>query len=130
MEMPKKTVWVVDDIHEMSSLFSDYLKAVGYSVETFSDGKTVIDKLNKLGKEHSVGAILSDICMKPVNGLEVLKQVHQIDPKLPVVLMSSLPISDSQIQQTGTTAFSFLQKPFLLSNLNSVMSRAVSSGGR
>lgn len=120
-----KAVWVVDDSEEMRSLYSDFLKAMGFEVTSYSNGKDALEKLKELGDQHNIGAIVSDVCMQPINGFEVLKSIRQQDPTLPVVLMSSFPVSDTEIRKTGYAANSFLQKPFPLNSLASVIHSAM-----
>jgi DNA-binding NtrC family response regulator len=126
--MHGKNVWVIEDTKEMLSLFKDFLSTLGYQVSAFANGKEAVERLGNLGTHHDVGVVLSDVCMSPVNGLEVIREVNKIDPHLPVVLMSSLPAEDTQ-KEAMVVPFSYLQKPFPLTNLAAVVESALKRNG-
>ena len=70
-------------------------------------------------------AIVSDIDMPYMNGIQFLQNVRQRDPDVPVVLMTGNPEIESAVQAVAHGALQYLIKPVDLSDLRKVVARAV-----
>ena len=75
----KHKIIVVDDDPEM--LLRDFLTSRGYSVSTVSSAAGALETLNK-GGASAPDLIISDIHMRPMNGLELAKQVKALREEL------------------------------------------------
>ena len=117
----KDAIVVVDDEPEMRSLLSDFLRSRGYSVECFSSATDFLDNLG----HREVKAVVSDIHMKPMDGIELLKSVKKTRPEIPVVLMTAFSDSHDETMAKAEGAFGYLAKPFPLSALNDLLYRAI-----
>jgi CheY-like chemotaxis protein len=114
-------VLLVDDQPELRRFLARYLTRIGFEVLEAHDGVAGLELLH----QHRVDAVLSDIRMPRMGGLALLEALLNLDPNLPLVLMSgSDEVQDAETaRQLG--AFDFLPKPINLMRLISAMTRAV-----
>ncbi len=83
--MGKKKILVVDDELEFVNMIKLRLEANDYEVMTASDGKEALDKV----KKHTPDAVLLDILLPGMNGLEVLKKIRSDHKNLPVFIITA-----------------------------------------
>jgi CheY-like chemotaxis protein len=83
--MKKKKILVVDDELAFLDTIKNRLEANNYKVVTASSGKVALDKVEK----DKPDAILLDILMPGLDGLEVLKKIRKKDKNLPVFIVSA-----------------------------------------
>jgi CheY-like chemotaxis protein len=88
----------------------DVLESAGYTVELARDGSEAIERLRHLG--DGVRLILLDLTMPMLGGVETATELRQIQPEVPIVVMSGY--GDIEVmQQFGELAIDdFLPKPF------------------
>lgn len=83
--MDKKKILVVDDEQEFLNMIRLRLEASDYDVITALDGKEALEKL----KKHKPDAVLLDILLPGMNGLEVLKKIRSENRSLPVFIITA-----------------------------------------
>jgi CheY-like chemotaxis protein len=94
--MDKKTkILVVDDEVDARSLFNDLFSRKGYDVESASGGIEALEMVNKINAD----AVLLDIRMPVMDGLEVLSKLKQKKPELPVVMLTAYGYDDNLINK-------------------------------
>ena len=81
-----RRVLVVDDDKLIRTMLSDFLTEAGYVVDTAEDAKQALERL-----AEPYDAMLSDIMMPGVSGLELLQQVRARSPQLGVFLLTAYP---------------------------------------
>ena len=116
------TLLVIDD--EPNVLFS--LEASlrdEYEVVTAATGRQGID----LARKTAPDAVLLDVRLGDMSGLEVFEQIRAIDPLLPVVLMTAYTTTQTAIEATKRGAFEYLLKPVDLHQLQEVVGRALAA---
>lgn len=104
----KSAILVVDDDPSVLESTSRLLSAFGYLV---SPCRNATDAAMKL-REHDVRAVLTDIMMPEVTGLQFLEQVHSFNPEIPVIMMTAYAELNMTIDAIRKGAFDFLLKPF------------------
>ncbi len=92
-----------------------------YDVVACSSGK---EALSKFSTEHFV-AVLSDVKMPGMTGIEVLDNIHNIEPELPVILMTAYAEIDIAVSAVKKSAFDFIIKPFQVDALFETVNRAI-----
>ena len=104
-----KEIVLLDD--EASVLFALklLLEALGFSVHDFSDPHLALEYV---GSDKIADLFLCDLKMPKMNGLEVLKRVRELAPKLSFVLMSAHAGRDEIDTAQALGAAGFLAKPF------------------
>ena len=114
-------VLVVDDKQMMRDSVGSMLQRAGYSVVVASDGAGALSMVAK----HRPAAVITDLKMPEMDGLELLGKLRQADDQLPVVLMTAYGSVNDAVSAMKRGAFDFIQKPFEGDQLVMVMRRAV-----
>ena len=114
-------ILVVDDKQMMRDSVGATLQRAGYQVISACDGAAA---MNLLGK-HRPAAIVTDLKMPEMDGLELLARLRQADDLLPVILMTAYGSIEEAVQAMKDGAFDFIQKPFEGEQLVMTVRRAV-----
>jgi len=115
------SVLVVDDepaVLESSSLL---LKEYGYNVTSSSGAEDAI----RTFQENSFDVVLTDIVMPSVSGIDLLRQVHELNPTTPVILMTAYADMEKVLDAIKIGAFDFIIKPFTAELLVHSVEKAV-----
>jgi EAL domain-containing protein (putative c-di-GMP-specific phosphodiesterase class I) len=114
-------VLVVDDEAPIARLLGRVLSANGYDVRMAGDGRSAVDLLS----EVAFDAVLSDIDMPRLGGIELLQIVRDRDLDGPVVLMTGHPDLKTAVQAVEHGALQYLVKPIDNAQLSAAIARAV-----
>ena len=106
-------IMVVDDDKQVLSLTSLLLSEYGYQTVPFRDAAEALEHLQK----NRVDLVLSDISMPVISGIELLARIHDIEPELPVILMTGYTDFDKAVDAVKMRAFDFILKPFRTDHL-------------
>ncbi len=106
--MKSEKIIVVEDNDTMRLGIVDSLKSEGYSVVAFENG---VDALKDFKSEQASLAII-DLKMEPLNGIEVLNQIKDINPETEVIMISAYGTIDDAVKAMQLGAVDFLTKPF------------------
>lgn len=117
----KKTVWVVDDDRSIRWVLERALKQADMEVETFDNAKKVLQEINS----RTPNAIITDIRMPGIDGLELLSQLNDQAPSLPVIIMTAHSDLDSAVSAYQGGAFEYLPKPFDVDDAIELVNRAI-----
>jgi|HubBroStandDraft_1064217.scaffolds.fasta_scaffold26048_4 CheY-like chemotaxis protein len=109
-------ILVVDDEEALIRVIARSLRAAGSEVATASDGMRAVD----LVANAPFDAIVSDIDMPRMNGIQFLQNLRQRDADVPVVLMTGNPNVESAVQAVAHGALQYLIKPLDLAELHKV----------
>ena len=101
-------ILLVDDEKSVSSTVGLFLKKEGYTVEEASNGPDAVDRL----KIKFFDLVITDLKMKPMDGLEVLRQAKGINPMTEVVVMTAYGTVESGVEAMKLGAYDYIQKPF------------------
>ncbi len=114
-------IWVIDDDHAIRWVLEKALKQAGMTVQSFDNANGILERL-----EHETpSAILTDIRMPGVDGLQLLEQINEKHPELPVIIMTAHSDLDSAVSAYQGGAFEYLPKPFDIDEATELVSRAV-----
>lgn len=116
-----KTVWIIDDDESVRWVLERALKGAELEVACFSSGEHVMERLT----HRQPDAIISDIRMPGIDGLELLKQVHAKYPSLPVIIMTAHADLDNAVAAFQDGAFDYLPKPFDIDDAVHMALRAI-----
>lgn len=86
MDTVKKKILVVDDEPDVVDVIKLRLEASGFEVVVAYDGKEALDRVVR----ENPAAVLLDIMMPEVDGLNVLKRIRERDKKLPIFMITGL----------------------------------------
>lgn len=101
-------VLVVDDEPMLLEAHSKILRKAGFSVESCLSGN---DALGVIERSGDIEAIVTDISMPGISGIELLRQVRLRDADLPVLLMSGMPTVESATKAVEYGALRYFVKP-------------------
>lgn len=79
----------------------------------------------QLVRNRSPDAVICDIRLPDLNGLEVYNQIREIDPRVPVIMITAYATTDTAIEAMKRGAFEYLLKPLDLPQLRDVVQRAL-----
>ncbi|MBM4273648.1 MAG: sigma-54-dependent Fis family transcriptional regulator [Deltaproteobacteria bacterium] len=101
------TILVVDDEPQILQVISGILLDEGLEVLTAGDGETAL----KMAAAETPDLVLLDIALPGMDGLEVLKEMKNRHPSLPVVMVSAYGSVENAVKATRLGAYDFIEKP-------------------
>jgi DNA-binding response OmpR family regulator len=123
--MPKARIVVVEDDPAIRRGVVDVLRASGYDVAEAADGAKGYEEAVRLG----VDLILLDLLLPKRDGLEVLADLRQIRPTLPVIVLTARGTEEDRVRGLKMGADDYVVKPFsareLLARVEAVLRRSV-----
>ncbi len=114
-------VWVVDDDSSIRWVLERALSQAGIDNESFADADQL---LSRIAREQP-DVIISDIRMPGTDGLELLSQINETYPQLPVIITTAHSDLDSAVASYQRGAFEYLPKPFDLDEVIAITERAL-----
>ena len=114
-------ILVVDDDWHNREMLGEALQRAGFHVVLASG---VVEAMETAGG-RDFDAIMSDIKMSPLSGMDLLQRFRDSSPETPVVLLTAFGSLETAIQAMKQGAFDYITKPVNLDELALVMNRAV-----
>ncbi len=115
------TILVVDDKEMMRESVCETLRRAGMEVVGAEDGERAL----QLAAQKRPDAVVSDLRMPGMDGLELLRRLKEVDEDLPVVLMTAFGAVDTAIRAMKLGAFDYITKPFEGDELVIAVKRAI-----
>ena len=116
-------VLLIDDEEMIRKMASAALDAAGYRVLTASDGETALSILSE--HRHEISAIVLDMMMPGLSGLQTLDQILQISPRVKVIASSGLRTIQRETEALQRGAIAFLPKPYSDQQLLKLLSQSL-----
>ena len=104
---------VVDDGPEMAALIADDLRQRGYRVSAVTSGRDAL----RLLRTERVHALVTDLRMPELDGLELLRRSQELDPSRPVIVMTAFETLDTAMEASEFGALHYIVKPFPVGRL-------------
>jgi DNA-binding NtrC family response regulator len=121
--MSQGRILLVDDEPSLRRVMTRSLVRAGFEVSQAPDGRVALE----LARAGQFDAVISDVRMPGMGGLELVDRLQRELPSLPVVLVSASTELESRRHALGLGAFDFLRKPLELRKLHEATSRAVAA---
>ena len=102
------SVWILDDDRSIRWVLEKSLSKTGMRTECFENGDELLHRL----AQESPDAIISDIRMPGISGLDLLSTIQEKHPDLPVIIMTAHSDLESAVSSYSRGAFEYLPKPF------------------
>ncbi|MFG0805507.1 nitrogen regulation protein NR(I) [Pseudomonas fluvialis] len=115
-----ETVWIVDDDRSIRWVLEKALQQEGLNTQCFDSADGVLNRLTR----QQPDVIISDIRMPGTSGLDLLAEIRQMHPRLPVIIMTAHSDLDSAVASYQGGAFEYLPKPFDVDEAVSLVKRA------
>jgi nitrogen regulation protein NR(I) len=117
----RKQVLIVDDEPNLRKILSAQLSRDGYEVMTAEDGEQGLALL----KEHHIDLVITDLKMPKVDGMTLLRKALELEPELPVVLITAHGTIDTAVEALKSGAFDFVTKPFDKDEVRQIVAKAL-----
>jgi two-component system, NtrC family, response regulator AtoC len=115
------SILVVDDERSIRFGITEWARDAGYLPFEAASGREALERL----RESVVDAIILDLRLGDVDGLQVLKRVREEDPGVPVIMLSAHANFDHVVQAIKLGAFWFLSKPLDTEQLGALLQLAL-----
>jgi two-component system, cell cycle sensor histidine kinase and response regulator CckA len=106
----KGLILLIDDEPVVREVGLQLLEYHGFTVLTAEDGRAGLELFRRHAGE--IACVFLDLTMPHMSGQEVYREIHQISPETPVILMSGYNEKEATGQFAGKGLAGFLQKPF------------------
>jgi two-component system phosphate regulon sensor histidine kinase PhoR len=117
----KKKILIVDDEVNVCKSIRQALLCDDYEIDTALSGEEALKKETE--KVYDVFVV--DLMMPGISGLDLLQSLKSKNPSAKVIMITGYPTSKNTVQSMQLGAFDYLPKPFLPSDLRSLIARAV-----
>ncbi len=114
-------VWVIDDDRSIRWVLDRALSQAGIPITAFNTADQAMHHLH----DEAPMAIITDVRMPGMSGLEFLQSVHENHPQLPVIIMTAHSDMQATVASFEQGAFEFLPKPFDVDDAVAVVKRAI-----
>ena len=121
MDITANQILIVDDEPEMCSLLSDILKDEGYETETAISGEKALARMG----ERDFAVVITDLNMKGMPGMTLLKHIKQRHLDTNVIIMTGFGSIESAIEAMKDGAYDYVTKPVKSDQLAVITKKAV-----
>ncbi len=121
--MTLPTILIADDDRSIRTVLTQALGRAGYQVRSSSNAAT----LWRWVEEGEGDLVITDVVMPDENGLDLIPRIKRIRPDLRIIVMSAQSTLMTAVKAAQRGAFEYLPKPFDLTELLSVVSRALAT---
>ena len=118
---PSPLVIIVDDDQAMRDSLSDYFYHANYAVKAYSNGKDMLLELNN----HHASVIICDLKMPNMDGMSVLKNLHNKEKKPPLIMVTAHGNISIAVEAIKNGAYDFIAKPFNPKDLQKMVDQAI-----
>jgi two-component system C4-dicarboxylate transport response regulator DctD len=106
--MPEGHVLFVDDEASMRAAVTQWLELAGFELIVQDNALSALGKLSA----DFPGVLVTDLKMEGIDGLELLRRSHAMDPELPVVVITGHGDVETAVEAMRLGAYDFIEKPF------------------
>jgi nitrogen regulation protein NR(I) len=117
-------ILIIDDDDQLRRSFEKLLAAEGFSVSSAPSGEKGLQLLS----ENLPDLVILDMRLPGMNGLETYRAIHDVEPKLPVIIMTAYGTTETAIEATKMGAFDYVLKPFDIPDMLTVIREALEAG--
>lgn len=122
--MAGKQIMIVDDEETVSEVVRQFLSIIGFDAEVFSNPKLALEAFRE--SPHLWEAVISDLTMPEMTGMDLACEIHRIDPSIPFLLTSGFESEDTTSETMAREISAFLPKPFQLDELEHALRKVIS----
>ena len=112
-------VMVIDDEKIVGQMVKASMEQDGYIVESFLNAKPALDRL----KEEDFAVVITDLKMKGIDGMEVLRIIKTEYPHIKVIMITAFASLDSAVEAMRGSVDAFFAKPVKINNLKACVSQ-------
>ena len=117
-------ILIIDDDDQLRRSFEKLLRQEGYEVRSAASGETGLQHVRK----EMPDLVMLDMRLPGMNGFETFKHLHDLEPKLPVIIMTAYGTTETAIEATKMGAHDYILKPFDIPDMLKVVRQALEAG--
>jgi CheY-like chemotaxis protein/anti-sigma regulatory factor (Ser/Thr protein kinase) len=110
-------ILVVDDEEDVRGTLSEMIEGLDYQVMVAENGKEALERI----KTEKIDLVITDLSMPKMNGLELIVNSKQINPNIPIAVISAFGNVENTTYALTRGAFSFIAKPFKISQIKELI---------
>jgi nitrogen regulation protein NR(I) len=115
------TILIIDDDDQLRKSFNKLLMEEGYHCKSAASGEAGL----KVIREEIPDLVILDMRLPGMNGFETFQAIHEMEPKLPVIIMTAFGTTETAIEATKMGAFDYILKPFDIPDILIVIKQAL-----
>ncbi len=115
------SILVVDDEKSMRDFLELMLLKEGYTVNLASDGQEALKFIDK----EDFDLVITDIRMRNINGIDVLKRTKERNPNTPVIMISAYATAETAVEAMKEGAYDYIPKPFKIGEFKRIIKDAL-----
>jgi DNA-binding NtrC family response regulator len=119
----KPKILLIEDDASIAASLPKVLSAEGYDVAVCARGDGGLER----ARDHSHDVVVTDLRLPGLGGMELVRRLHTIKPKQPIILMTAHGTTETAIEATKLGACDYLLKPFEADELLDMVAAAVAS---
>ncbi len=119
--MKKSVILLIDDDDSLRRVMEFSLTEAGHTVQTAASGEDGL----RLFEKGTFDAVITDITMPGMSGMEVLAKVRQRVPTIPVIVITAYGTIESAVEAMKQGAFDYITKPFNRDELRLTLEKAI-----
>ncbi len=105
---PEKRLFIIDDEKTLLAVLQEFLQQFGLTVFPYES----MPDLKKELEDKRPHAVLLDIVLPGISGIEILKAIKKIDHRIPVIMMTGYADETERLESLSNGAYALLTKPF------------------
>ena len=117
-------IFIIDDDDQLRKSFEKLLAEEGYGVQIAASGEQGLEQIRK----NVPDLVILDMRLPGMNGLETFQAIHDLEPQLPVIIMTAYGTTETAIEATKIGAFDYVLKPFEIPDMLQVIKQALEAG--
>ena len=103
-----KNILIIEDEKEIRDGLAEVLEDAGFAVDSADNGQQGLDKIRK----KDFDAVVTDLIMPVVGGMEVLRETKRIKPHTCIILITAFATVDNAVEAMKAGASDYITKPF------------------
>ena len=119
----RQRVLVVDDEASIRDLLAKTLALAEYDVDTAPDGSVALDRLRERRGAYSL--MIADLRMPGMDGLTLIREVKQLSPSLPIIIITGFSTESSAIEAVNLGVAGYLTTPFRVPQVLAAAAKAL-----
>ena len=118
------TILIIDDDDQLRKSFEKLMIEEGYRVRTAVSGEAGLQAV----RVEVPDLVILDMRLPGMGGLETFREIHALEPKLPVIIMTAYGTTETAIEATKCGAFDYVLKPFDIPEMLVLIAKALEAG--
>ncbi|MFQ5863067.1 MAG: sigma-54-dependent transcriptional regulator [Candidatus Brocadiales bacterium] len=114
-------ILVVDDDQGIQFFLGEVLTKKGYQIDSATSAEAAISKI----QQDAFSLILLDVRLPGMSGIDAIKKFHEVDPRVPIIIMTAYGSKDLAIRAVQEGAYDFFTKPIKLDEFLIILKRAL-----